>query len=252
MAKIRNRIIWLTGATSGIGLSLVDKLSRDNHIVASSRSLSSLKALQHRYPAIDILPVDVSSVSVQTLRSQLEDLVERLDLVICSAGIAEYVDSRKLDIDCFERVFQTNYFGVLRCTTAAQPLIEKGISPQVAVVSSQSVLAPFPRAEAYGSSKAALEYSYEALRYSYNDKNIHLSIIRPGFIETPMTDKNDFPMPFLMNSNEAGKIIVDGLYHRKNIIEFPKRLSWTLKLLSMKPVNLFRLIAPKMARHNQL
>lgn len=249
---IKHRNIWITGASSGIGESLLQKLAQHNHVIASARSTDTLNNLKKQHPSIEVLPVDIAEVNPEELNEKLSNFVDRLDLVILNAGMCEYIDHGDIDIDCFERTFNTNYLGTLRCAAAATPLLRKGINAQLGIVSSQSVLAPFPRAEAYGSSKAALEYTFNAMSYSLKSKNIQTCIIRPGFIDTPMTANNDFPMPFLMSNQEAAGAIIKGLTRRQDVIEFPKRLSWLLRLASAPPLNMFRFVAPKMARHNQL
>ena len=131
----------------------------------------------------------------------------------------------------FSRVFQTNYFGVLRTLNIATPLLKKSKNnPKLVLISSLSTRAFFPRAEAYGASKAAIEYTFLANEVQQQQDGISSTIIRPGFIDTPLTKQNKFPMPFLMTPESAASRILMAINKNKRSYDFPKRLSWLIRL----------------------
>ena len=107
-------------------------------------------------------------------------------------------------------------------------------------VSSSATILPFPRSEAYGASKAGMDYLAKSLRLDLAANDISVTLVHPGFIKTPLTDKNDFSMPFLLTSEEAAQRIVKGIKGQKNYIHFPKRLTLLLKLFSLLPSSLWQ------------
>ena len=115
------------------------------------------------------------------------------------------------------------------------PLLQKSDQGTLAIVSSLAHLFPFTKAEAYGASKAALSYFADSLRVDLTDLGITVSLIEPGFVDTPLTQKNDFKMPFLLQVDDAAARIRKGLQAQQQRIRFPKRLVWSLHLLNLLP-----------------
>ncbi len=113
------------------------------------------------------------------------------------------------------------------------PLLARG--SQLALMSSSVVMLPFPRAEAYGASKAGISYLAQSLRLDLAHKGIDVSEIRPGFVKTPLTDKNDFAMPMRISADKAANTIIQALAARRRLIAFPGRFIWLLTLLSWLP-----------------
>lgn len=235
------RRIWLTGATSGIGRALARELLDQGHLVAlSGRSESKLAALcTGRDNALPV-PLDITdSDAVATAGRHLGDLFGHLDVAILNAGSCEYVDARHLDTALVERVFAVNFFGTLHCVQAALPLLrqarELDARPLLAATSSASAYLALPRAEAYGASKAALSHFLESLRLDLASERIHISLIHPGFVATPLTERNDFPMPMRISAEEAANEIIAGLEKRRLDIHFPRRFTYGLRLLGLLP-----------------
>ena len=140
-----------------------------------------------------------------------------------------------------------NYFGVINSLQIALPLLRR--CPRFAHIVGVASLAaevPFPRAQAYGSSKAAVEYFLNALRVDIAQENIDVTVIKPGFVSTPLTDQNDFDMPFLMSADEAGDRMVSAIARRPETFSFPRRLSGLLFFFRLFPGLWNRWVAPKL------
>ena len=242
------RTWWLTGASSGLGREIVRALAlRGDRVFATARSSQALQDLAAEYPGgVTPLPADVADdAAMQQLFSTLpeSDRPQALDGVILCAGTCEYMDLPDLDVAMLRRVADVNFFGVANACAAALPLLDKAAGaarqggsrrPCIVGVSSMSVLTGFPRAEAYGASKAAMRYFLDALRCDLGDR-IDVRTLLPGFVETPMTAANDFPMPFCLRADDAARRVVRILDGQQREAAFPRRLYWDLKLASWLP-----------------
>ena len=131
---------------------------------------------------------------------------------------------------------------------AVLPLLRLSSTKHLAVISSSASFLPLPRAEAYGASKAALSYMVQALRLELIREHFTLTLINPGFVKTPLTDKNDFPMPLMISVEQASDRIRRGLAQKKSELHFPKRFTLLLKLLSWLPTPLWTMIGQKLVR----
>ena len=256
---IENKTIWITGASSGIGAELAMQLTAtSNTVVASARSADQLLGLAARaedHPG-HILPFvcDVTlDEKTADYKSQLRELADELDILIICAGRCEYIDNAELDVELFRRVYDVNVFGAVNAASVALPLLQETAKknntgkPQIVAVASLSAVTGLPRAEAYGSSKAAMIYLFNTLRLDLQ-KRIDVTIVNPGFVETPMTRQNDFPMPFIMQPSAAAKRIIEGIEKRKLTLNFPLRLWLSLRLPSLIPSVWYRWLGPKLAR----
>ena len=243
---VTGEVIWLTGASTGIGRAVAIKLAADgNTVIASARGQQALDELAAEHKNIIPLAFDVSQQdSIEQVQQQLLEHSSYLDRVILNAGTCEYLDIDTPDWDMMQRVMKVNYFGAINSLAAAMPLLEASPKPHIVGVVSLAILAPFPRAEAYGSSKAALQYFFDSLRVDLVKKNIDVTVINPGFVKTPLTDKNDFAMPFLMSSEEAAERMVKAIAARPRQFDFPGRLKWMLKVLGFIPAFWNKVVAP--------
>lgn len=249
------KTIWVTGASSGIGGALVQKLVKDGHfVIISGRNPEPLLALQQSEPKlIKVLTCDVGDdVSMEQAGQAIADITDQLDLVIACAGTCEYDDDLTLNVDLYRRVFNTNFFGVVNTLRQALPLLSNSRTPVFAAVGSLSSVVGFPRAEAYGASKAALNYFIDAVRADTAQTNLRTVLVRPGFVDTPLTQSNDFNMPFMMTPEQAADRILQGLASNRSVIDFPHRLSWPLRMLSVLRPVWFRICAPRMTRIKKL
>jgi short-subunit dehydrogenase len=145
------------------------------------------------------------------------------------------VAARKLP---FEQMIKTNFLSTVYGVCASLPLLRKAIEPHIVIMSSSVVYLGLARAEAYGASKAAVRYFAQALNVHLASVKIPVSIIYPGFVKTALTDKNDFPMPFLISAHKAANYIFRGIVNYKSEIRFPFALILGLRLLGALPAKI--------------
>mgnify|MGYP006167101849 CR=1 FL=1 len=237
----------ITGASSGIGRELALHYAANGWTVyAVARSVDKLNELA-RHSGITALPLDLTdNAAISAAAQQLLDDGLVLDLLLLNAGSCEYVDASELELAAFERTFAINFHAVVAATKYFMPLLKASLTPQLAIVSSMAHFFPFTRAEAYGASKAAVSYFADSLRVDLADSGISVHLIEPGFVDTPLTQKNDFSMPFLLSVSDAARRIYSGLLRGNSRIRFPRRLGVMLKLLSLLPYNLRNSVAKRM------
>lgn len=244
--------VWITGAGSGLGLSLAKALlQQGNFVIVSGRNKEAFAQLTFEHgKQVKVVVCDVTDeASLVSAEKRIAEVTDYLDCVIACAGICEYEDDLQLDASMYQHVLNVNFLGVVRTLRIAQPLLARSERKAVfAAVGSLVSQLPFPRAEAYGASKAALEYWVKSVYTDTHKMNWRICLIRPGFVKTPMTAKNDFNMPFLMSPEDGATAIIRGLEKGQLIVDFPRRFSWMLKLLSLIEGLWLRWITPKMTR----
>ena len=236
--------VLITGANSGMGLQLAKDYAADGwQVVACARDLNKLQqalaGIAFEACIFDMQQVDEINAVVSTLAP--------LDLVLLNAGNCEYIeDARHFDAALFTRVVNVNLIGTANCVAALIPHIKQG--GRLAVVSSSVSFLPLTRAEAYGASKAGLDYLVRTLAIDLAPHNIEVSLIRPGFVDTPLTQKNDFAMPGQVSPEFASRAIRNGLSKGKSEISFPFGLISLLRILSWLPHGLWKRLSQRMVR----
>jgi len=242
-ASFLDKRIWVTGASSGIGRAVALELSRRGAKLAlTARNEETLKTLQAQLGknktlilAFDVSDKQANANAVEQIRQQWGGL----DIAFFNAGTAEYVDINHFESDVFERTIKTNFLSMVYGIEAVLPMLRQSKSAQLGGMSSTVSFAGVPRAEAYGASKAAIRNMLQALRIHLVHSGIDVFSVCPGFVRTPLTDKNDFPMPLMIDVDDAAKIIVDGIQKRKAEIHFPKRFSIPYKILACLPASIY-------------
>jgi short-subunit dehydrogenase len=243
--------IWLTGASSGIGYALASELARAGHQLAlTARRREPLEALATEFPGqIEVLTADLTDhAAVMAVGQALETRWGALDLVILNAGTCEYVEVAHFDSALFARVMAANVQGTVHCIEAALPLLRQGEQPRLVGVGSSVTFCPLPRAEAYGASKAALRYLFQSLELDLAQWNIGVSLVSPGFVDTPLTAQNDFAMPMRISSENAARKIVSGIERGQREIRFPGMFTGFLRMLGSLPNSLRFALTKGMAR----
>lgn len=246
--------IWLTGASSGIGAELARVLLAEGHSLAvSARNAQALEALRAAWPQqVLVLPGDLTDKSqVQAIGEQLANSWGYVDQVILNAGTCEYLDTDNFEADMIERVVSANLLSAARCLEVALPLLRKSARPHLVGVCSSVTWLPLPRAEAYGASKAAMRYLFQSLRIDLAREGIDVTLISPGFVDTPLTRNNDFPMPMRWPVDKAVAYIAARLPKRPLEIAFPGPFIFALRLLAALPQAVQFALGKRLARASQ-
>ncbi|SDE10717.1 SDR family NAD(P)-dependent oxidoreductase [Kordiimonas lacus] len=247
-------IIWITGGSSGIGRELaLQYLAAGHKVFVTARSADKLKTLaeeakplpgDYNWAVADVCDRAALKLAVATL----ETAWGVPDLAILNAGTHQPTSARQFDLATHERLMQVNYMGVLNCLEAVLPSMRARGRGQVALVASLAGYRGLPMASAYGASKAALINFAESIREELKLDGIDVRLVNPGFVKTPLTDLNDFPMPFLMPVDKAAARIVKGLAGAGFEVTFPTRFAFIMKLLRLLPDRLYLAATKGMAR----
>jgi short-subunit dehydrogenase len=228
--------VWITGASSGIGRAVaLEMANRGYDLIISGRNVDALKQLADLTGAY-VLAFDATDRQANLDAAQ--DLKQRygsIDIVFLNAGNCEYVHVEEFKSDIFERMIKTNFLSMVFGVEAALPLLRSSTKPQLIGMSSAVAFLGLPRSEAYGASKAAIRNFLQGLRLSLYQEKIKVSIVYPGFVKTPLTDKNDFPMPLLITAEQAAKKIATGIEKKKLDIYVPVFFVQITRLLSILP-----------------
>lgn len=236
-AKLPWATAWVIGSSTGIGAEIARQLaSAGVKVAASSRSISA----DDETVNIKAWPLDVTDAkAVAETYAKIETAIGPVDLILVSVGTYKPLDGFSLTLADHRAGIEVNYMGVVNVLQAILPSFKKRGSGHIAWISSVAGYAGLPKSAAYGPSKAALINLAEGLKPELNRAGISLSVVNPGFVKTPMTAKNDFPMPFLMEAEDAARRTIDGLARRKFEIAYPRRFVIILKLLRILPYSGF-------------
>ncbi|MDV5167647.1 SDR family NAD(P)-dependent oxidoreductase [Photobacterium rosenbergii] len=230
-----NKQVLITGASSGIGKQLaIDYANTGWSVFGCGQNPERLQALSDANENITTVNFDVTSN--QDVHEKMSELSEVPNLIILNAGTCEYIDHGQIDVPLFRRVYEVNVFGLLNCIEALQQSFNA--NTHLVIIGSTASYIPLPRAEAYGSSKAAIAYIANTLAIDLASKGVTVSLVSPGFVKTPLTDKNDFAMPMLMSPEFASEKIREGIEAKKKEIHFPLKFSLFLKFIALLPIRL--------------
>lgn len=232
------KVVWITGASTGIGREMALQLAaRGVTVAASARSADKLLVLGAN---VRPYPLDVTdrTAVLATIKSIERDLGP-IDLAVLAAGTYTPADVENFAPPIFEVAMATNYLGVVNALAGLLPPMMSRRAGHVAWIASVAGYVGLPKAAAYGPSKAALINLAESLKPDLDIRGITVSVINPGFVETPLTAQNDFSMPFLMKAPEAARLSIEGLLRRKFEIAFPWRFVLIMKFARLLPYAFF-------------
>lgn len=236
----RGRRVWLVGASTGIGLALAEHLhARGATVLVSARRADALQAFVDRHPGSVALPLDVTDREAVRQAARAVRAGGPPDLVCYCAGHYRPQRATAIDLDELLRHQQVNTTGALHLLASVVPgLLARG-QGHVSLVSSVAGYRGLPQSLAYGPTKAALINLAETLYLDLHPQGIGVSVVCPGFVDTPLTAGNDFPMPALLTPAQAAEAIVRGWERGRFEIHFPRRFTVALKLLQMLPYPLY-------------
>ncbi|MBO9123645.1 MULTISPECIES: SDR family NAD(P)-dependent oxidoreductase [unclassified Rhizobium] len=245
VARPEHGIAWISGASSGIGRALALKLASEGYKVAvTARDHEKLAELQSEANglagSIIVLDGDVTNPEdMEHVLASIEYEHGALALAVFNAGVYLPVHAEELRREDFEQSFAVNLQGVVNCLVPAVRHMKHKGQGQIAIVSSVTGYGGLPTGAAYGATKAALINMAESLKFDLDKMGIRIQLINPGFVDTPATRKNEFPMPSLVPVDEAAAEIYAGLKSKNFEITFPKRFTYTLKALNLLPYSLY-------------
>lgn len=243
--------IWIIGASSGIGKALAHELANQGAtLILSARSEDKLNKIQQNIGGNKhkVLPLDVSDPTLvkQATQTALSNAT-LLDRVIFLAGIYDPKSIEDIDLDFAQRIINVNFIGALYVTQSVMPIFKKQGAGQLALCASVAGKIGLPNGQPYSASKAALINFTESL-HAETPKDIDIKLINPGFVTTPLTDKNDFDMPMVITAEKAATAIAKGLQSGAFEIHFPKKFTYIVKCIASLPYILGRPLAKKIRK----
>ena len=251
---MNDKVIWITGASTGIGKALAIKFSQNGWKVAiSARRETLLNEIASENKNIFAFPFDVTDKEkCNSTFNLIKNKFDNIDLCVFSTGTWDPKKEKEIDVEQIENVMKINFFGTLNCIKSVESYFKTRGYGQISIVSSIAGYRGLPNSTGYGPSKSALNNLAESLYFDFKRHGVRVSLISPGFIKTPMTDKNDFKMPFLKSPEFAAEKIYNGLVNSKSFeIDFPKQLTITLKLLKILPIKLYFKIVERMTKYQK-
>ena len=252
--KLEKKTIWITGGSTGIGKALAIKFaSKGWNVAISARRAELLNELSNSYENISSFPLDVTNKEkCKAVFNEIENKYENIDICFFSTGTWDPKKEKDIDVEQIEDVFKINFFGTVNTIKAVEKYFRDRKKGTITIVSSIAGYRGLPNSTGYGPSKSALNNLAESLYFDFKRFGVRVCLVSPGFIKTPMTDKNDFKMPFIKTTDYAADKIYDGLIN-KNVFEihFPKSLTIILKILSFLPSKLYFSLVGQMTKHQK-
>lgn len=243
----RGQRVWLIGASSGIGLALAEQLhAAGADVWVSARSADALQQFANSHPGAHALPLDATDEAAIAAATATITAQGPLDLVCYCAGHYKPMRATEIDLPDLLKHQTVNVTGALYALHATIPVLLRQGHGHISLVSSVAGFRGLPKSLAYGPTKAALINLAETLYLDLQPYGIGVSIINPGFVQTPLTAQNDFHMPALITPQEAARQIIQGWERGTFDIHFPKRFSRVLKLLRLLPYTLYFALVRRM------
>lgn len=239
--------VWLVGASSGIGLATASALhARGAVVIVSARQAGALQQFVAEYPGSIAEPLDVTDAAA--LRSVAQRLVHTggIDCAVFCAGHYRAHVATQPDLADMLRHNAVNYVGALNLLDAVVPVLLAQGQGHLSIIASVAGYRGLPQSLAYGPTKAALINLAESLYTDLRPRGIGVSLINPGFVATPLTAQNTFPMPALITPDRAARRILQGWARGAFEIHFPKRFTFWMKLLRCLPYRVFFAVTRRM------
>ena len=251
---MNKKTIWITGGSTGIGKSLAIKFANEGWNVAiSARREELLNQISEKYENISSFPLDVTDkLKCKEIFNQIKNKYESIDICFFSTGTWNPKKEKDIDVEQIENVFKVNFFGTLNTIKAVEEHFKNKKDGIITIVSSIAGYKGLPNSTGYGPSKSALNNLAESLYFDFQRFGVRICLVCPGFIKTPMTDKNNFKMPFLKTPEYAAEKIYNGLVKQKVFeIHFPKTLTLVLKFLNLLPNKIYLKLVGKLTKYQK-
>ena len=251
---MNKKTIWITGGSTGIGKALALKFANEGWNVAiSARRENLLKEIADTNANISSFPLDVTDkTKCKQVFEEIKNKFGNIDICFFSTGTWNPKKEKDIDVEQIEDVFKINFFGTLNSIKAVEEYFKNKKSGKIAIVSSIAGYRGLPNSTGYGPSKSALNNLAESLYFDFGRSNVRVCLVSPGFIKTPMTDKNDFKMPFLKTVDYAAEKIFEGLTKTNQFeIHFPKQLTLILKFLKILPNSWYLSLVGKLTKYQK-
>ncbi len=242
--------LWITGASSGIGKAVAMKFAKEGWKVAISARRTELLEKLAIHENIFSFPLDVTNAeNCKTTFKQILQKFKNIDICFFCSGTYDPKKEQGLNLEQNKFVMDVNYFGTLNCVKAVEQYFKDQKDGHISIVSSIAGYRGLPNSSGYGPTKAALTNFAESIYFDFKKYNVRVSVVSPGFIKTPLTDKNEFSMPFLRSADFAADKIFDGLVKSNSFeIHFPKQLTLTLKFLRILPYKIYLFLIDKLVK----
>ena len=241
----KDKTIWITGASSGIGASLAQYLDNKTQckLILSGRNRNKLYSVAKNFkrrPIFSIFDITNKQQLVSEV-SKINSQCKSIDILILNAGDCQYVTPNEFNSEVYHNMMDTNFFSIINMLESLLPNLLSQQSAHIVTISSLAALVGFPRSSAYGASKAALENFTHCLQLDLANTSISVTSILPGFVKTPLTDRNDFNMVSVVSSDFAAKKIALAISKKSKEYYFPFWFSLFIRTLSFLPLS-FRYI----------
>lgn len=249
--NLSGQTIWITGASSGIGHALALELARRGASLAlTARRREQLEGLAREITASGakaiVVPGDVTNLEqMKACRQVIAKEFPKVDMLIANAGTNIESNPENFSTKDYMTLMGINYGGMLNSIEAILPSMLQQSSGTIVGVASLAGLRGLPTAAGYGASKAAIINFLESIRFHLRHRGIGVVIINPGFVKTPLTDKNKFPMPFLLSAEQSANYICDGLERDKKKITYPWLFSTFLEVARILPYPIYEFLAER-------
>ncbi|MDG4890851.1 MULTISPECIES: SDR family oxidoreductase [unclassified Mesorhizobium] len=247
-ANPKDGVAWITGGSSGLGRALAKDLARQGYAVAVTALASDpadtlLVETAQMAGHVKSFPCDVTDEEgMARTVAAIEKDMGPIVLAVFNAGNYIATPGEHLVVRDFHRSFAVNYFGIVNGLVPAVDYMRTRGRGHVVLVGSVTAYSGWPTTAAYGGTKAAINILAESLKYDFDKMNIRIQVMNPGFVDTPLTEKNMLPMPGLMPVHRASRRMARGIRRGGFEVTFPYHISWPLKLLGLLPRPVGRLV----------
>ena len=232
---MNDKVVWITGASSGIGEATALRFAKEGWKVAvSARRVELLNKLAEN-ENIYSYPLDITdTIKIKEVFESIIKDLGKIDLCIFSSGTYERKSEKEISVENIKQVIDVNFLGVINSVSSVEKYFKENKSGHIAIVSSPVGYRGLPKSSGYTPSKAALNNFTQGIYFDFQKFNVRITLITPGFIKTALTDKNEFKMPFLKTPEYAADKIFEGLVNKKAFeIIFPPQIAIIYKIFQI-------------------